>query len=578
MKTNGSQGGGLPGPLEAYVDSFLDDQRAAGYSPNTLAERRAVAVAFARWAETEAIAELSLGEEHVKAFIRRQLQSAATEHEQATARRFLAHLRARGVLPPAESGPGTPADALVARYTTFLRQDRGLAENSILVYAPCAREFLAYRLAQAGTLALDKLDAETIRAFLLSRIRNRSSESSRLVTVALRSLLRFLFLRGETPRDFSAAVPTIRTYRQAGVPALLTPEEVEQVLASADRSTPRGRRDYAILLLLARLGMRASEVVSLELGDLRWRTGELVVRGKGPRLAEPANTLRQFVMFLEQEGSPRITTALALRWAAARPDVQRATWGRRLSMVRKFAAWLSASDPQTEVPPRGLLPSRHRRARPHIYTQAETQSLMVAAARGRSRTGLRPLTYTTLIGLLAAAGLRPGEALALDRTDVDLQNGILFIRETKFGKSRFVPVAATTRLALQQYAARRDTLCPCPRVPAFFLSERGLRLVGTTVRAMFVRLSRTVGLRPANGSPRAGRGPRLQDFRHSFVTRRLVEWYRARMDVTRELPKLSTYVGHTEVRLTYWYIEAVPELLTLATERLSGPQDTGGVQ
>lgn len=303
-----------------------------------------------------------------------------------------------------------------------------------------------------------------------------------------------------------------------------------------------------------------------------------VRRALGTRLSEPAKTLRQFVTFLEGEGSSHITTALALRWAAARPDVQRATWGRRLSMVRKFAAWLSAFDPETEVPPRRLLPSRHRRPRPHIYTEAETGSLMAAAARRRSRTGLRSLTYTTLIGLLAATGLRPGEVLALDRADVDLQNGILFIRETKFGKSRFVPVAATTRLALQQYAARRDTLCPCPRSPAFFLSERGLRLVGATVRAMFVRLSRTVGLRPASGSPRAGRGPRLQDFRHTFVTRRLVEWYRAGVDVTRELPKLATYVGHTEVGLTYWYIEAVPELLTLATECLSARQNTGGAR
>lgn len=284
MKTDGADRGGLPGSLEAYVDSFLDEQQAAGYSPKTLAERRAMAVAFARWAETRTIAELSLGEEHVKAFIMRRPQRAATEKEQAMARRFLAYLRARGVLPPTEFRPGTPADALAARYTTFLRQDRGLAENSILVYAPCARGFLAYRLAQTGTLALDRLDAQTIRAFLLGRIRNQSSESSRLVTVALRSLLRFLFLRGETPRDFSAAVPTIRTYRQAGVPPLLAPEEVEQVLASPDRSTPRGRRDYAILLLLARLGMRASEVVSLELDDLRWRTAELVVRGKGPQV------------------------------------------------------------------------------------------------------------------------------------------------------------------------------------------------------------------------------------------------------------------------------------------------------
>jgi len=170
-------------------------------------------------------------------------------------------------------------------------------------------------------------------------------------------------------------------------------------------------------------------------------------RALGTRLAEPAFTLRQFVTFLEREGSSRITTALAVRWAMASPGVQRATWGRRLSMVRRFAAWLSAFDPHTEVPPQRLLPSRHRRPRPHIFTEAETRRLMAEATRRRSRTGLRPLTYTTLIGLLAATGLRPGEALALDRPDVDLENGILSIRETKCGKSRFVPIEPSTRLA-----------------------------------------------------------------------------------------------------------------------------------
>ena len=154
-----------------------------------------------------------------------------------------------------------------------------------------------------------------------------------------------------------------------------------------------------------------------------------VRRALGTQLAEPANTLRQFVAFLEGEGASRITTVLALRWATARPNVQRATWGRRLSMVRKFAAWLHAIDPDTEVPPPRLLSARHRRPRPHIYTEAETRNLMAAAARCRSRTGLRPLTYTTLIGLLAATGLRPGEALALDRTDVDLDGDALHPRD-----------------------------------------------------------------------------------------------------------------------------------------------------
>jgi site-specific recombinase XerD len=178
----------------------------------------------------------------------------------------------------------SPAEELAQRYVAFLRTERGLAENSILVYAPCARDFLALRVSQAGSLALDALDAETVRAFLVERIANRSSESSRLLTVSLRSMLRFLFLRGETLRDLSAAVPMVRTYRQATVPAGLSPEEVERVLAAPDPSTARGRRDSAILLLLARLGLRASEIISLELGDLRWRAGEIVVRGKGPRL------------------------------------------------------------------------------------------------------------------------------------------------------------------------------------------------------------------------------------------------------------------------------------------------------
>lgn len=284
MTMKGWKRGRLPGRLEAYVDSFLEEQRAAGYSPKTLPQRQSIATAFARWADAQTRPELPVGDEHVKTFhARRSVRPTAPEHEQATARRFLAHLWARGALPPVQC-PVTPADAVAARYVTFLRQDRGFAENSILVYAPCAREFLVYRLAQAGTLALDRLDAETVRTFLLARIKDRSTESSRLLTVALRSLLRFLFLRGETSRDLSAAVPSIRTYHLAGVPALLSLDEVDRVLATPDRSTTRGRSDYAILLLLARLGMRASEVMTLELGDLRWRTAEIVVRGKGPRV------------------------------------------------------------------------------------------------------------------------------------------------------------------------------------------------------------------------------------------------------------------------------------------------------
>jgi integrase len=311
------------------------------------------------------------------------------------------------------------------------------------------------------------------------------------------------------------------------------------------------------------------------LADALWQY-VTVRRALGTRLAEPARTLGHFVAFLDREGSSRITTALALRWAMAPQGVQPATWARRLSMVRRFATWLSAFDPHTEVPPPRLLPGRRRRRRPHIFTEAEIGRLMAEAAQRRSPTGLWSLTYTTLIGLLASTGLRPGEAFALDRADVDLEQGMLSIRQTKFGKSRVVPVEPSTREALQQYANRRDALCVHPRSEAFLLSERGRRVQGGTARRMFAAMSCAIRLRATTGPRRWGRGPRLQDFRHTFATRRLLEWYRAGVDVERELPKLSTYLGHVEVGLTYWYIEAVPELLALATDRLVRPHRPGG--
>jgi integrase len=303
-----------------------------------------------------------------------------------------------------------------------------------------------------------------------------------------------------------------------------------------------------------------------------------VRRALGTKLTEPAATLGQFVSFLEREGASCITTTLALRWAMTPQGVQRATWARRLSMVRRFATWLIAFDPQTEVPPRRLLPGHRRRNQPHIFTDTEIGRLMVEAARLQSSTGLRPLTYTTLIGLLASTGLRPGEALALDKSDVDLENGILSIRQTKFGKSRFVPLEPSTCEALQKYAKRRDVLCVSPRSHSFLLSERGMRVHGGTARRTFAMMSCTIGLRQTIARRRWGRGPRLQDFRHTFATRRLLEWYRDGLDVERELPKLSTYLGHVEVGLTYWYIEAIPELLAFATKRLNTSRTPGGEQ
>jgi site-specific recombinase XerD len=294
-----------------------------------------------------------------------------------------------------------------------------------------------------------------------------------------------------------------------------------------------------------------------------------VRRALGTQLREPAVTLGHFVEFLEREGAEFITIKLAIRWAQEPQNVQRATWARRLTMVRRFAAWLSVFDPRTEIPPKRILNARHRRNKPYIFTDKEIEGLMAEAARLPSPKGLRALTHVTLIGLLAATGLRPGEALALDLRDVDLQSGILAIRHTKFGKSRFVPMEGSTCAALARYVKRRNEVWGRRPVEGFLVSERGTRLGDCAVRRTFAKVSHAIGLRATAEGRRIGRGPRLQDMRHTFATRKLIEWYRDGLDVGRELPKLTTYLGHVDVSHTYWYIEAVPELLHLATEQIS---------
>jgi len=290
-------------------------------------------------------------------------------------------------------------------------------------------------------------------------------------------------------------------------------------------------------------------------------------RGLGTQFRLPATALHSFVDFLEREGADVITTEFALRWAQEPSQAQSSTWAERLGVVRRFAAWMSATDPRTEIPPPGILPARRRRNTPYIYTDEEVERIMAEAAQLPSPTGLRALTYATLFGLLFSTGLRPGEALALDVSDVDLHSGILGVRKTKFGKSRFVPIHDSTREALSHYTEHRDRLCPRRESKAFLVSERGTRLYQEIAAYTFARVSQAIGLRAPTTGRRKGRGPRLQDMRHAFATRRLIEWYRAGLDVGREMPKLATYLGHVHVRHTYWYIEAVPELLALATER-----------
>jgi integrase/recombinase XerD len=289
-------------------------------------------------------------------------------------------------------------------------------------------------------------------------------------------------------------------------------------------------------------------------------------RSLGSQLRQPASLLRNFVAFLRTEGALRITTTLALRWATQPTGVEPYRWAARLGMVRRFAIWYSAMDSRTEIPSVDLLPFRRRRKPPHIYSEEEIERILRRTRQLPSSKKLRARTFTTLFGLLVASGMRINEALSLDRSDVDLERGILHIRRTKFRKSRYVPVHPTTVAALKKYAEGRDRLLPAPSTPAFFISERGRRIPAKTAQYNFAKVSQQLGLRaPAKYH---GCGPRLHDLRHRFATRTLIRWYRTGLDVERELPKLSAYLGHVHVNDTYWYLEAVPELLQLATERL----------
>lgn len=296
-------------------------------------------------------------------------------------------------------------------------------------------------------------------------------------------------------------------------------------------------------------------------------------RALGFDLGEAERCLRRFFEFMEDERASRITVELALRWARQPAEGQFATWARRLAVIRQFAAWYRAREPLTEVPPEGIIPYTVRRKSPYIYSDQEITGLVQTARKLPSSKGLRGRTFSTIFGLLAVTGMRVSEVVALDRGDVDLTDGILTIRRTKFGKSRMVPVHPSTCHSLSEYVRVRNRLFPVTMTPAFFLSERATRVTASATQSTFAKVSSQLGLREPVNRNRRGRGPRLHDMRHRFAARTLIDWYRAGLDVEREIPKLSAFLGHVHPNDTYWYIEAVPELLQLATERLVGKNE-----
>jgi len=292
-------------------------------------------------------------------------------------------------------------------------------------------------------------------------------------------------------------------------------------------------------------------------------------RRLGVTLHATGHVLAAFATYAEDEGAAHVTTDLVLRWASRLTSVSPATLNGRFQMIRRFAQWRQLTDPRTEVPRADLLPGRYRRRPPRLYREEDIPRLLAAARTLPSPKGLRGRTYGTLFGLLVVTGLRSSEVVALDNADLDRRQATLLIRRTKFGKSRCVPLHTSTMAALTAYQAVRDRVVRHRRTDALFVSELGIRITQGAAEYTFARVSAQIGLRPPFRAHRLGRGfPRLHDLRHRFAIRTLVDGYRAGGPVDPLLPVLATYLGHVHVHDTYWYLEAVPELLQLATARL----------
>jgi integrase len=285
-------------------------------------------------------------------------------------------------------------------------------------------------------------------------------------------------------------------------------------------------------------------------------------RALGFKLEREGRLLADFAAFTAQAGAETVTIDIAVAWAVL-PQGATPVWvGQRLGAVRGFARYLHAIDPDAEIPPTDLLPARTHRSTPHLYADADIIALMAAART--LRNPLKATTFETFIGLIATCGLRGGEAMRLDRDDLDLDHALLTVRDSKFGKSRQLCLHPTTVHALHDYSLRRDRLCPHPTTPSLFVSTTGARLCHATVQPTFRGLLHRAGITRTAAASR----PRIHDLRHSFAVKTLLGWYRDGHDVQVRIPALSTYLGHIDPGATYWYLSAAPELLALAAKRL----------
>lgn len=291
-------------------------------------------------------------------------------------------------------------------------------------------------------------------------------------------------------------------------------------------------------------------------------------RALGFKLKEEERTLGQLVGYLEAAGAETVSTELAVRWARLPVGVHPNRWAKRLRVARGFAAYMQTIDPRTEIPPRDVFPTRRQRATPYLFSERNICQLLAEARR--LRHPIRAASYEALFGLLAVSGMRIGEAVALQREDVDLDAGLITIRKAKSDRARLVPLHPTTTEALRRYASVRDRLCPRPRSRAFFISSAGTPVHPNCLRATFREIMTRIGVRTEKVRPR------VHDLRHRFAVQTLIDWKRSGVNVDEQIATLSTYLGHVSPADTYWYLSASPELMALAADRLA--DKFGGVR
>lgn len=283
----------------------------------------------------------------------------------------------------------------------------------------------------------------------------------------------------------------------------------------------------------------------------------------GHNLDDHHRQLPRFVAYLNSIEATTVTIEAAVTWATDGIDPATTTPARRMMVVRGFARHLAGLDERTEIPPVGLIPLRAKWRPPFLFTAADIATLMHAAAQ--RRWPLPSATYETLLGLLTVTGMRVGEALRLEPDDINHHDELIVIRQSKFAKSRLVPVTTDTIAALDHYLDARDRLLRVPRTTSHvFVSNRGGPLIYPVVQQVFRQICDRSGI-----GADAARPPRVHDLRHTFAVNTLIGWYRNGENIEARLPALSTYLGHRDPRSTYWYLSAAPELLALAAGKLA---------